>query len=377
MDTKVFSTKSERKVRNNPSVPGVHILGLDMGYSGIKCFHETGNFVFPNFCKKIVGPIFGELNKHDMVYEDLETSMLYFVGEKAIKGLDQDDPVSNAMFDRTHYLSESFIIAFETALGMSFWDTETDGSNVFLQTGLPPEYLKRDTMYLHKVMDGRHKFALTIGNERKEFDITLRADQIDVMSQPMGTYYSVVINDEGKIMPNIKEYSGSRFMVFDGGFGTLDKFLIENNNLVDTETSTNLGMKRVFEETIKLIQKNTGADVSIAAMQNVLKTGKVRAIDYDTLDVTDYEMSAYLEKANEMVREEAFETIKRHAPKLRYLIMTGGTGTAWYDYFKQKLANIPNLEVMLGNANSNLPAIYANARGYYMFRLNQLKLQGK
>ena len=46
MDTKMFSTKTERKVKDNPRVDGTHIIGLDMGYSGPKCFHEKGNFVY-------------------------------------------------------------------------------------------------------------------------------------------------------------------------------------------------------------------------------------------------------------------------------------------------------------------------------------------
>lgn len=377
MDTKVFSTRTERKMKDNPCIPGVHIIGLDMGYSGPKCFHEKGNFVFPNYCKKITHEIFGELNRNDMIHENLDTGVKHFVGEKAIKSLNEDSVVAeDSLYERNHYLHEDFVTTFETALGMACWNVETDGNDIFLQTGLPPSYLKRDEPYIRKAMEGKHKFALTIGLERKMFDITLNPNQIDVMSQPMGTYYSVVINDDGKITPNIKEYSGSKLMVFDGGFGTLDKFLIENNSLSSTDTDANLGMKRVFEETRKLIQQELGVTISIPAMQNVLKSGKVRVTDYITLDVQDYEIDGYLEKANAMVREEALKSIWTYAPKLRYLIMTGGTGSAWYEYFKQKL-RIPGLEVITGNANNNLPAVYANARGYYMYRLNLLKQQRK
>jgi len=348
-----------------------------MGYSGPKCFHEKGNFVFPNYCKKIEHEIFGELNKSDMVYENLTTGTKYFVGEKAIKSLNEDSVVSeNTLYERNHYLHEDFKVTFETTLGVAFWDTKTDGNDVFLQTGLPPAYLTRDEPYIRKAMEGNHRFALTIGNERKVFDITLRPEQIDVMSQPMGTYYSVVIDDDGKITPNIKAYSGSKLMVFDGGFGTLDKFFIENNSLTSAETDANLGMKRVFEETRKLIQNELGVTVSIPAMQNVLKTGKVRVTDLITWDVADHEIGEYLEKANELVREEALMSIRTIVPNLRYLIMTGGTGAAWYDYFKAKL-RIPGLEVLTGNANSTLPTIYANARGYYMYRLNLIKQQMK
>ena len=78
MDTKAFSTRSENKQKENPRVKGMHVIGLDMGYSGPKCVHENGNFVFPNYCQKITGEIFGELGKHDYVYEDLETGDISF-----------------------------------------------------------------------------------------------------------------------------------------------------------------------------------------------------------------------------------------------------------------------------------------------------------
>ena len=61
-----------------------------------------------------------------------------------------------------------------------------------------------------------------------------------------------------------------------------------------------------------------------------------------------------------------------HFDDIKYLIMAGGTGIAWYPYFKERLKDIP-LEVIAGNQNSNLPGVYSNARGYYMYRLNQLK----
>lgn len=53
METSIFATKSEIREHKNPSFGNVHIIGLDMGYSGVKCFHENGNFVFPNYCQKI------------------------------------------------------------------------------------------------------------------------------------------------------------------------------------------------------------------------------------------------------------------------------------------------------------------------------------
>ena len=116
-----------------------------------------------------------------------------------------------------------------------------------------------------------------------------------------------------------------------------------------------------------------GTTVSIPAMQTCLRTGKIKVNDYVNMSVKEYEIDEYLKKANEKVCAEAFESIKDQVFEIRYLIMTGGTGAAWCDYFKEKLKMIPSLEVISGNRNSNLPMIYANARGYYMYRLKCIR----
>ena len=42
MDTKKFATRSEIKECKHPEYKDRHIIGLDMGYSGAKAFHENG-----------------------------------------------------------------------------------------------------------------------------------------------------------------------------------------------------------------------------------------------------------------------------------------------------------------------------------------------
>ena len=83
MDTKAFATRTENRQFLFPKIDGTHILGIDMGYSGPKCVHEDGYFIFPNYCQKLSGKLFGELGKDDMVYEDLETGVKYCVGNMA------------------------------------------------------------------------------------------------------------------------------------------------------------------------------------------------------------------------------------------------------------------------------------------------------
>lgn len=372
MNTKSFSTRSENRIKNNVKSSNMHIIGLDMGYSAPKCVHENGNFVFPNYCKKISGEIFGELNKADLIYTD-ENGEKYCVGDMAIASLTEDSVVAeDAMFGRNHYLHPNFKITFQTALGLALWDITTDGSDVFIQTGLPPAYIVKDEPYLRSVIEGHHVFDISQGGITKHFDVAIGKDMVDVMYQPMGTYNSIIFDDNGMPVKDAPSFARSNLLVFDGGFGTLDKFFVRANQLESRDTNPNLGMKRILEEARLMMQQDLGVSVSIPAMQQCLKTGKVKVTDIATLTAKEYPIESYIEKANALVREEALDSIKDYIFDIKYLFMTGGTGGAWYQYFKDKLS-ATGVEVIPGNINSNLPMIYANARGYYLYRLNMSK----
>lgn len=379
MNSKLYTTKNEIITRNEnrPHINGTHIIGLDMGYSGPKCFYEGGNFVFPNYCKKITGDIFGELNKTDIIYQNLKTNDKYAVGNMALKSLNDEDVVAeDSLYGRNHYLHPDFKVVFETSLGIALWNTKTDGSDVFLQTGLPPAYMVKDELYLRNVAEGGHDFKLTVGSDTKEFHVTLTKEHVDIMSQPMGTLTSLLFNDDATPTAIAVPLMKSNLLVFDCGFGTLDTFFIRANQLESKNTNPNLGMKRILTETRNLIEQDLNVSVSIPAMQKVLKDGVIKVNDLMTLETKEYPITEYLETANKKVCNEALESIKDYVFNIKYLIMTGGTSEAWIEEFKRRLSTT-NIEILSGRVGSNLPTIYANARGYYYSRLKKLGYKAK
>ena len=72
------------------------------------------------------------------------------------------------------------------------------------------------------------------------------------------------------------------------------------------------------------------------------------------------------------------EAIERMANALKLvdykkLIVTGGTGEAWYDQIRTRLKDLPTLSIVPGNQNDSMPFIYANVRGYYYYRYYELQ----
>jgi len=94
-----------------------------------------------------------------------------------------------------------------------------------------------------------------------------------------------------------------------------------------------------------------------------------------TLQTREYPAETYIEEANKKVCAEALESVKDYIFNIRYLIMTGGTSEAWIEEFKKRLSTT-GVEILSGKTGSNLPVIYANARGYYYSRLKKLGYKG-
>lgn len=301
METKSFATRAEWKKTDNPKKEGKHIIGLDLGYSGAKGFYENGYFCIPNFSAPITEDLFGSLHDGDIVYENLKTKKKYFVGKAAIESLESGSVVDeSAMLGRNHYLSAEYLVLVHTSIGMALWDTKTDGTDVVIQTGLPPAYLREDEPLIRSVLEGEHIYKLTIGNESRRFHYTLRHDNVDVMRQPMGTYYSVVFGPDGKPTQRLGQFMKSNIIIFDGGFGTLDKFIIKNRGRQSvSDTEPQLGMKRVFSEARDMIEKDFNVSISIPAMQNCLETGMFQKIDRIALKTNEYPVNKYIEQANE------------------------------------------------------------------------------
>ena len=115
-------------------------------------------------------------------------------------------------------------------------------------------------------------------------------------------------------------------------------------------------------------------------MQKYLSQGYITQFDKTTRRGYNYDFSGILEECNRNVAKEAIDyfcELFNYFLEYRYLILTGGTGEAWFPYFKDALSGIPNLTVVPGNKGtegffrdeegnaSPLPFFFSNVRGYY------------
>lgn len=402
MNVKKFRTRTEFIERNNGSVDTMWPIGLDIGFSGIKVFSPNVISCVPSYARRVDDDFsFAAGDPAEaIIYMDLETEQKWLVGKFAQETMSTRNisESESSLYGRDRYYSEMFLVLARTGLGLGCKAYPTDDAGVqinysylsdkrvilpsyspadtiYIQTGLPERYMD-DASSLTEVLSGEHRFALKIGNEDwRIFNIDVNAENIDVMSQPKGTLFSVCMNKDGSWHPDAKKYLTGSILVFDSGFGTLDLFPILSGVVEVGETFTNLGMKRILQETVKKIKAAYNVDIPVPAMQKILEQGVVRRMNKKTFDSEEVSFEEFLEQARNEVFEEAIVKLSSSIELVdyEYMIITGGTSAAWKNLIHEKFKNLKTLKILDGNQNDNLPYIYSNVRGYFMYRLNNLK----
>ncbi len=379
MNTKDFKTKTEMIGRDNGTLNNAWLIGIDIGYSSVKVMSCNKLCVFPFAAVpyKNNGTV-GRLENDYITYKD-ENGEEWLVGKTAQEEFD-DTTSDRATYGRQRYDDPAFIVCARVGLALGLMPNKfgkVEGKKVVIQTGLPPKY-KDDAPILRDVLSGHHKFSIKIGSyDAQEYDFVIDPDNVFITMQPMGTLYSVSINNERKFIPESQHYLSKNLIVFDPGFGTFDLFYIKGHRIVDDQTFSDLGMKQVFNETANEIAKRFHKTVSVSEMQKYLETGEVTIFDRRALSSHSESIAEILENAANKICDKAIDKMVQVYPDIEnvdFLVITGGTGAAWKNRIKDRLKGLSKLTIIDGNQNDDkLSFIYANVRGYYMYRYISIK----
>ena len=374
-NTKRFRTKQMINNRVHPKGKSF-IVGLDVGYSGTKVFYEGGFLCFPSYAKKIEGML-GVFDQNDIIYREDETGDMYMVGYNAQNMMESSNTndTEGELFARNRYSNKMFRILCNTAIGLA-QQYKRPNQKIVVQTGLPSSYVSRDTTALQKAISAGGSFSLKVGNQNwVKCMVNVKPEDVYVMPQPAGALYSVLIKNDGNYIGEAKKMLLSNILVIDIGFGTFDFYGIKNREVVCTDSIDDIGMKEVLRRTSKKIMKEYGEEVRIGSMQKNLVSGTVTCINEDDMTTEEKQIGPLLFASSEEVMQDALIKAKNVTNAFRdynYIIVDGGTGEAWYENIKDWLKNMKTIKILPCNINdTSLPFIFANARGYYMFRYMQ------
>lgn len=378
-----FSTQTCFIPRKNAGTGKHWGIALDIGYSAVKGMSPNHVFCFPSFARVFNGQMLnvGEGSPDDIQYRD-ENGVIWNVGataQNSLSSADTNDSVQS-LYGRNRYFAPMFLVIARVglALGLLHNDFGNPGDkSIFLQTGLPPAFLKSDAADLKEVLSGHHEFSVRIGNGAwKNFSFDLSEDNIKVMPQPMGSFFSAAFSNEGTQLPSAKKLFSSNLLIFDAGFGTVDIYSIRNRQIESSQSFDDCGMKAVLSETSEAIAKKFGVEVPVHAMQKSLREGFIQTRNRRTKTSTKERFDDLLEAASAKVCKNAIERVDSSYDSLfdyDYLLVTGGTGAAWQDIITEEYAGLTTLKVITGNQNDTLSHIFSNVRGYYLYQAGRLR----
>ena len=361
-----------------------YLIAIDAGYSAVKTFSPNGVAMFPSYAIRDPGRgTAGVLPDDYIQYQNLETGEKWIVGKTAQNSLsDEDTNVSESILYGRNRYGEMFNVLLDTGLGMACMSkkyTDYRGKTIYVETGLPPRYMGKgsaDGRMLRNAIGKTHRFSLQIGQQKpEEFRIEIQPEHVTIIPQPMGTLFSVAVNNEHGWVEQANDLFNKNVLIVDGGFGTLDLYPIKDRRIQESETDNSLGMKRVLEEAAAIIQEKYDKDISVPAMQKYLERGSFVWFEPLTVSTRTESLSGILEEASEKVCHEAIDKIMRaynNVYEYDYLVVTGGTGAAWINIIREYFKNMTTLKIISGDQNDTLPCVFANVRGYYMHKYSGL-----
>lgn len=392
--TKKYRTPTINMKVDNIKDKKAYGMSMDIGYSSVKIFAPNKIACFPAYARQVSGEqislTYGTSENH-ILYKESD-DIIWSVGADAqnMMSVSETEDSVATLYGRNRYFSSMFRVISNVGLALGLKENPFGRylpyMPLYLQTGLPSKYMS-DKADLIEALSGHHDFYVKFGSKPWEhYTFDLAADNIFVMPQPMGTLQSICTTKAGGKIPESKNYFNSNLLIIDPGFGTFDTFEIrhgypsENN-----ETYANLGMKAVLQATSNEIYKKYQQKILVPAMQQYLESGTIKVSSRQQgerrIKTSLVDFSDILDRCNKEICYKALDklmTVYNNLEEIDYLVITGGTGAAWYNLIVDYFKDMETLTVIPGNQNdTNLDFIFANARGYYFNLIDRLKLANK
>lgn len=376
--TKTFITgKKLPKIMGNNQYKAKSIVGLDVGYSSTKGIGGDRAYCMPSIIKPVRDVrIIGELKDTDVIMEDHATGTKYYVGGFAYEQMTSADIKKlndELLYDRYWYQSDIFRIMAAVGIGLGLPDNY-DKTDIYIQTGLPCEYMDRDREEVIAKLLHPYSFSLQVGNtEPKEFTFTPK--NVEVMEQPQGTLFGMMHNAKGELIPDRAKLLKTNTVIHDVGFGTEDDYSIRGNTNNFHSTYLDTSMRAVFEAVLDEVNSELPSPVQVFELQKYLERGAIRYFDRGSKSNKEIRITELLNKHNERLNKKAIERLMRLCDdfvEVDTLIVTGGTGESRIGCIREMLKDM-DVEVLSGNENDpSLPFTFSNVLGYYMRAYNKL-----
>lgn len=261
----------------------MEIIAIDIGFGFTKATNGTRSLVFKSILGEATdiqfkGAILGEGSPDENVQIELD-GRTCFVGEMA----ERQSNVRSFTLDQAQFFN-----SFAKHLALSA-AARMVGSYmpIGLVTGLPIGYYREYKDELAKVLQGDHKVALTIGNEKREEKV-IKVTNVKVIPQPFGSLFNLMLNDVGEL--GDRRYVREKVGVIDVGFKTSDFTVSDKMRYSERGSRTvDMGIARAYGVIAGKLREKSNVNVELYRMHEAVERGsiKIRGKEYDLKGLTE------------------------------------------------------------------------------------------
>jgi len=320
-------------------------IGLDMGYGFIKIDDGREGHVFPS----VVGEGESGMPMSLGVAQRSGSSELrityggksYLLGDYAIR----HSRLAHRGLSPTRAEGDDLKILFLGALSLYARETV---NNFHVVTGLPPGRMHMADDLVRQLR-GDHEVIRHVGPSR--FGVSIRLEQIEVVPQPVGSFWAEVLDDRGQIRGDHPLLNG-RVGIMDIGFRTSDFATV-----IDGEYSPGfcktvpLGISFGYEEIAQELSTQYGLEREQYTLDEAVIQGQVN-VNGRPVDIVELRDRIFGDIATKLLVEaRSMWQIQEYD----HIIITGGGGRVLERYLRPELSQ----------AQLAQDSVTANARGYF------------
>lgn len=338
-----------------------NLCGIDTGFGSYKITSGSVNISFPS----IVGTPVSEFAKNMAInsLDELLASLAivyqgqtYYVGHNAIVNT-RNGKISLRQNKADN--DEQTKIKIMTALALLTNEDQYEATFDIIG-GLPvlEFHNQKDKLYSMFYNNGQpFEFVMKYGNHNVNKKIKCR--NIKIISQGEGIFYNYILDSQAAIIPQRAANVNGIVAVCDIGFKTLDFVSMENGRYLETTSSqVNEGVSMIHQEVLRLIMQELNIKKELKDIDTIVRN-KELFFGTKTYDMTDIIRRAS-EPFAESIVEHLYTINNGELGNLQMILLAGGGAELIYEYVKEKLKNVVNVEKIYNSE-------FGNANGYYKY----------
>ncbi|MDB4895898.1 MAG: hypothetical protein JWN15_2160 [Firmicutes bacterium] len=271
-------------------------IGIDIGYGFVKITDGQEGYLFPSVVgdgsAQFLPPIGLQPPAQTEDMRVMIDGQIYFVGNLAIR----HSRLAHRGLSATRVEGNDFKVLLLTALSL-FCPQPLNSFSVV--TGLPPGRMHLTEELLRQVK-GEHRVVRLTAQGSEE--VTIRIDRVAVVPQPLGAYWSQVLDPRGKVREGAALLQG-RTGVIDVGFRTSDLVTIQDGEYVQEQSRTiPVGLVTAYEEVAGGLLAEHGVERETYALDESIIRGEI-GLAGKRVDITALRERAFGQLATKLLVE--------------------------------------------------------------------------